>query len=161
MTIEELKEHCVRQITEFERIKEIMPVTPNGYKRYEEHKIVLQLIEALEQEPCDDCISRQAAIDAFERFIHELGIEDEPYNYGEMALSVQNVPPVTPKEKTGHWIVDWSATSRLNRDRSLTYEYHVHCDSCGYRWDYTTDKKGSLVSNYCPNCGARMVESEE
>ncbi|MBQ6024559.1 MAG: hypothetical protein IJL20_02995 [Lachnospiraceae bacterium] len=55
MTIEELKEHCVRQITEFERIKEIMPVTPNGYKHYEEHKIVLQLIEAiseiLEQKP--------------------------------------------------------------------------------------------------------------
>lgn len=40
MMIKELKEYCVRQITEFERIKEIMPVTPNGYKRYEEHKIV-------------------------------------------------------------------------------------------------------------------------
>ncbi|MBR3644828.1 MAG: hypothetical protein IKN54_00260 [Lachnospiraceae bacterium] len=49
MTIEELKQHCVRQITEFERIKEIMPVTLNGYKRYEEHKIVLQLIEAWEK----------------------------------------------------------------------------------------------------------------
>ena len=51
----------------------------------------------VKQEPCDDVISRQAAIDAFERFIHELGIEDEPYNYGEMALSVKNVPPVTQK----------------------------------------------------------------
>lgn len=50
-----------------------------------------------EQEPCEDCISRKAAINAFERFIHELGIKDEPYNYGEMALSVQNVPSVTPK----------------------------------------------------------------
>ena len=49
MTIKEVKEHCVRQIAEFERIKEIMPVTPNGYKRYEEHKIVLQLIEAREK----------------------------------------------------------------------------------------------------------------
>ena len=42
-------------------------------------------------EQVEDCISRQAAIDAFERFIHELGIKDEPYNYGEMALSPQNV----------------------------------------------------------------------
>ena len=49
MTIEELKQHCVRQIAEFEKIKEIMPVTPNGYKRYEEHKMVLQLIEAWEK----------------------------------------------------------------------------------------------------------------
>ena len=44
-----------------------------------------------------DLISRQTAIDAFERFIHELGIKDEPYNYGEMALSVQNVPSVENK----------------------------------------------------------------
>lgn len=51
-------------------------------------------IKALEQEPCEDIISRQTAIDAFEKFIHELGIEDEPYNYGEMALSIRNVPPV-------------------------------------------------------------------
>ena len=46
MTIEELKEHCVRQTTAFERFKEIMPVTPIDYKHYEEHKIVLSLIEA-------------------------------------------------------------------------------------------------------------------
>ena len=49
-----------------------------------------------------DLIIRQAAIDAFERFIHELGINDEPYNYGEMALSAQNVPSVEPERKTGH-----------------------------------------------------------
>lgn len=49
MTLEELKQHCARQITDFERIKEIMPVTQNDYKRYEEHKIVLQLIEALDK----------------------------------------------------------------------------------------------------------------
>ena len=48
-----------------------------------------------------DLISRQTAIDAFERFIHELGIKDEPYNYGEMALSAQNVPSV---ENKGEWI---------------------------------------------------------
>lgn len=50
-----------------------------------------------------DLINRQAAIDAFERFIHELGIKDEPYNYGEMALSSQNVPSVEP-EKFGDCI---------------------------------------------------------
>lgn len=46
-----------------------------------------------------DMISRQAAIDAFEKFIHELGIEDEPYNYGEMALSAKNVLSVIPQPK--------------------------------------------------------------
>lgn len=50
------------------------------------------------KEQSGDAISRQAAIGAFERFIHELGIEDEPYNYGEMALSVKNVQSVTPQQ---------------------------------------------------------------
>lgn len=48
MTREELKEHCQRQIQQFERVEKIMPVTPNDWKRYEEHKLVLEL---LEQEP--------------------------------------------------------------------------------------------------------------
>lgn len=48
MTREELREHCERQIQQFERVGKIMPVTPNGWKRYEEHKLVLEL---LEQEP--------------------------------------------------------------------------------------------------------------
>ena len=62
-------------------------------------KDMREAIKALSAEPCDDAISRQAAIDAFERFIHELGIEDEPYNYGEMALSAKNVPSVTSEQK--------------------------------------------------------------
>lgn len=90
-------------------------------------------------EPCEDCISRQAAIDAFERFIHELGIEDEPYNYGEIALSAKNVPPITPQQNTGHWI-------------TLKDEYgDIHeavCSCC--------DKNGNHKWAYCPNCGRRM-----
>lgn len=48
MTREELKKHCERQIQQFERVEKIMPVTPNDWKRYEEHKLILEL---LEQEP--------------------------------------------------------------------------------------------------------------
>ena len=40
------------------------------------------------------------------------------------------------------------------------YYYTVHCDKCGKMWDYTTDKKESIPSDYCPNCGAEM-EGEE
>lgn len=45
MTREELKAHCERQIEQFERIEKIMPVTPNDWKRYEEHKLILELLE--------------------------------------------------------------------------------------------------------------------
>lgn len=53
MTREELKEHCKRQIQQFERVEKIMPVTPYDWKRYEEHKLILEL---LEQEPTLDKI---------------------------------------------------------------------------------------------------------
>lgn len=45
MTREELRGHCKRQIQQFERVEKIMPVTPNDWKRYEEHKLVLELLE--------------------------------------------------------------------------------------------------------------------
>lgn len=48
MTREELKAHCERQVQQFERVEKIIPVTPNDWKRYEEHKLILEL---LEQEP--------------------------------------------------------------------------------------------------------------
>jgi hypothetical protein len=45
MTREELKEHCKRQVQQFERVEKIMLVTPNDWKRYEEHKLILELLE--------------------------------------------------------------------------------------------------------------------
>lgn len=45
MTKEELREHCERQIQQFEQVEKIMPVTPNDWKRYEEHKLILDLLE--------------------------------------------------------------------------------------------------------------------
>ena len=85
-----------------------------------------------------DLISRQAAIDAFERFIYELGIKDEPYNYGEMALSFQNVPSVIPTRKKGKWVY------HLRDSENDEYE----CFCCGQLSGYEY--------KYCPNCGTRM-----
>lgn len=63
---------------------------------------------SVEPKKSEDLISRHAAINAFEKFIHELDINDEPYNYGEMALSCQNVPSATPHtiltETSQRWI---------------------------------------------------------
>lgn len=112
-----------------------------------------RLLKEFEQESCDNAISRQAAIDAFERFIHELGIEDEPYNYGEMALSVRNVPPVTPQPKTGtgHWIGDKAYPICPKCNCNIIEEY-ISCS------DYAEMYK---PMKYCPNCGVKMVEPQE
>lgn len=45
MTREELRKHCEGQVQQFELVKKIMPVTPNDWKRYEEHKLILELLE--------------------------------------------------------------------------------------------------------------------
>lgn len=157
MTIKELKEHCVRQITEFERIKEIMPITPNDYKRYEEHKIVLQLIETLEQEPCEDCISRQALKRKLQEhhdfFIHAYnGFSNMPQNdksrvdeINNCIAMVVNEPSVTPKEKTGAWVP-------TDEEPHEVYE----CNACGWLL-YDKDRTDF---KYCPNCGAKMQEVE-
>lgn len=112
-------------------------------------------IKALEQGPCEDVISRQAVINAFERFIHELGIEDKPYNYGEMALSPQNVPSVTPQPKTGHWIGHREHCENLGVMPSGlgAYEWCSNCD-CGI--DVREWHRNHY--NYCPNCGVKMIE---
>ena len=141
MTVEELKQHCVRQITEFERIKEIMPVTPNGYKHYEEHKMVLQLIEALEQQPCEDCISRQAVHDLIAELLSDYLHDEDREKIEELDVKIEDLPPVTPKEKTGHWIFD----EILDR--------HYYCSEC--------KSMGVDYWDYCPECGAKMVESQE
>lgn len=80
-------------------------------------------------------ISREDAIEAFEKFIHEIGIEDAPYNYGEIALCESNVPSA---ERVGKWI---------KVGRSLD-----ECSVCGDYVDFARQNG----YNYCPNCGSRM-----
>ena len=69
MTREELKEHCERQIQQFERVEKIMPVTPNDWKRYEEHKLILEL---LEQEPQSEWEQDHAILKAYSNGANEV-----------------------------------------------------------------------------------------
>lgn len=104
-------------------------------------------IKALEQEPCDDAISRQAVIDA---------IEDDNRNghYSCFATNndaqcfkdvIRKLPSVTPQPKMGRWIY----TGDYITDGMLK------CSKCGFEHDV------SERFSYCPNCGANMQEEEE
>ena len=59
------------------------------------------LLKTLEQQPCEDCISRQAVLDE----INEVGVKGfETYNdYSQLYDFVDTLPSVTPKGKIG-WI---------------------------------------------------------
>jgi hydrogenase maturation factor len=105
-----------------------------------------KIIKALEQEPCDDCISRQAVIEYIEASEAELGHSTE----NELVCQdIKELPPVTPQQKMGRWIlihknVNMYICSECNNEPLLIGEI------------YPIFK----LSDYCPNCGAKMEVEE-
>ncbi len=93
--------------------------------------------EEMTREPCEDAISRRAAIDAVN--IGNL----HPGIVGALQSILADLPSVTPKQMTGSWI---------NIGFFLSDGYR--CSECFYT---NYGKK----TNYCPNCGAKMEEMKE
>lgn len=135
--------------------------------------------QALEQEPCEDAVSRKALLD--KAYAYGNGLEPEGYCVD--VEDVQALPPVVPTVKISEDCIDrYSALAELN---PLSYEYkaikelpsvvpkrgkwildeevskkHIEpiyiCSACkNYEAWGNTEK-----TPFCPNCGARM-ESEE
>lgn len=105
-------------------------------KKYDAIRIA---IKALEKEPCEDCISRQAVLD--EVYVYCVDVED-----------IQALPPVTPTRKKGEWI-------KRNNDYFDWYE----CSECGYgsEGEMRYSREYDVRTNYCPKCGTQMLEVEE
>ena len=109
-------------------------------------------IQALEQEPSGDVISRQAVEDAIYDYSRSCDV-----NYAQIMEYIDKLPPVNPQEpKTGHW--EW-----------VQYDYNPklgnwHCSECRCIVVECVDKeeKGGIpLYKYCPQCGAKMVEPQE
>lgn len=106
-------------------------------------------IKALEQEPCEDAISRQAVLDKLNEWEwQELYL---PIHFKENIID--ELPSVTPAERTGHWV-------EIDDEPHEVWE----CDNCGFvidgsgcvdAYDYRDTYK------FCPNCGAKMFEPQE
>lgn len=108
----------------------------------------------LEQEPTTknnlgvDCISRAEAIKCLECDFDITGKENMKtvVNYINSAHDkIVNLPRVKQEPETGHWI------NRGKQGEVLPFYMRYECSMCGE----TADK-----SNYCPNCGAKMAETE-
>lgn len=91
-----------------------------------------------EQEPCEDTISRQAAIDAIWD-----GINMDIYTR-EVKECLEALPSVTPQQKTGHWI------SHYDEDIK---EGWYECDRCHTERAFNT--------KFCPDCGCCMFEPQK
>ena len=94
----------------------------------------------------NDCISRQAAIEAINSHFG-FNIEEE---YGSAVQEVINgLPSAQPERKKG----EWQEREDYNGDPCYT------CTCCGESW-YTVSGNNPYDEgvNFCPNCGADMRE---
>ena len=125
MTREELKEHCERQVQHFERVEKIMPVTPNDWKRYEEHKLILEL---LEPEPCEDVIDRAEAMTKIMMFAENVKFDEEDI-YIKVSDAVQllrELPSVNPQEPCDDVVNRQAVLNTLdNMDKALNEDRTV------------------------------------
>ena len=122
------------------------PNTKDGYLG----QAIDKAIKALEQQPCEDAISRQAVLD--NAYAYGYGLEPEGYCVN--VEDIQALPPVTPSRpieqepRQGHWI-------KVTNGRG-----GHECDVChNYAPSFQTGDE--YLSAFCPNCGADMRESEE
>lgn len=101
----------------------------------------------------NDLISRQAVLDALDKskysntFCEEHNI-DWSINLGMAHIVVNELKPVTPQPKIGRWIADVDRWGDI-----VTTVNGYRCSECNV---FNTDK-----DNFCPNCGAKMVEPQE
>ncbi len=107
----------------------------------------------------DDLISRQAVIDGINRYFHDEYYQRTSIQDCRDCLIedvIKDIPPVNPQEpKTGHW--EW-----------VQYDYNPklgnwHCSECRcvvIEYVDKNEKGGIPLYNYCPNCGAKMIEPQ-
>ena len=99
-------------------------------------------MDALQQEPCEDAVSRQAAIDIVQ---HECG--EWKGLAKEIVKQFNGLPPVKPQPKTGHWIP--------------TTENWWECSECGTMVYSQTESDKLKFHAFCGRCGRRMIEPQK
>lgn len=111
----------------------------------------IDAIKALEREPCEDAVNRLDAL-AIISTIKSNHIEHNvPINYGtilDIDIALQKLPPATPIRKEGKPICDIDS-------QDWSFNKPLKCPFCDERFGFDNNY------NYCPNCGAKMKESEE
>ena len=116
-----------------------------------------------------DCISRQAVLEIFGYVMDywkEHAIDVEPHEikdalieqYEFTAKQLNELPFIIPKPKMGQWIMPVQ-----DDGMSDPIYYQVRCSKCGFdldpqTWHQELHQYGA--DKYCPNCGAKMEESE-
>jgi hypothetical protein len=111
------------------------PNVPDFYTMEEACKVV---IKALEQEPCEDAISRRDMALNIVSFYNKATGKKKTLDF--LCKCVERLPSMQPKQRTGHWIDNQTRKDLCN------------CSECG--------ALSKAYTKYCPNCGAKMEVTE-
>lgn len=135
----------------FESVKDHICKLAGDYKCWDNRLTpdeALELCHILEQEPCEDAVSREAVKNVLprQRFI---GYEA----YLQCFIEIDNLPSVMPTRKKGRWI--YTPQKRLvdETDEGPVYEVQekCNCSACGADFGYC-----KVDDNYCKYCGCQM-----
>ena len=149
-----------QQPSEEDFVKHKKEVLERIAKREREIDKYIKELEALEQQPCEDCVSRselQKTMDSLPlfRFVNNDHEEaDDYYNCESVDMVIRNLPSVTPQRPKGKWI-------DFNWNDGDICRWGIKCSEC-----HTEYKHGGEMwhnPKYCPDCGAEMsggVEDE-
>ena len=133
MTSEEIKNELRRGLT-LTKLQRGLALT------VKESRDLYKYIEALEQQSCEDCVSRAE--------LNALYAENRPYlatRVSEFGDKLEKLPSVQPVRSKGYWI-----------ERTFPYMIHDYkCSECGETIE------AIARSNFCPNCGADMRGDNE
>ena len=136
--------YCLKSMID-EEVCEECPLYGTTGTDHCEKDCVRLAINALEQEPCEDCISRQAVLKQLKGCL--TGGETE-YQY--VKLHIDSIPPVIPQPKTGQreWV-------QYDGNPNIRNWYCSECRAIvNYKPTYNWEKKPYY--KFCPNCGAKM-----
>lgn len=150
--------------------EEAKKIIYNQWQSFLEHNIdyggiseaYKKAIKALEQQPCEDAISRKVVNILIDELARATSDERCYMSRGRSTETIMqdilNLPSVTPQPKIGHWICHRDHCENLGVIPSGlgVYEWCSNCD-CGI--DIREWQKN--LYNYCPNCGAKMEEMKE
>ena len=101
------------------------------HKRLEE--LCKLAIKALEQQPCEDCISREYLINKISSVDGLEGVENSNLFAKHYMDIVKSAPSVTPTRPTARWerlVDDYKKCSKCGRPVKF-YRNYKHCPGCG------------------------------
>ena len=113
---------------------------------------------------CEDAVSKETILKFLDGWMSAL--DENCHNQSVSDLKIikrdfENLPPVTPKQRTGYWIpvgmVEAVGGESAQWGSAIAYHRCSECDEQALRDDFWQE----VLSKWCPHCGAKMEGGAE